>query len=214
MTARTRSDRREIAVRVVSAIASGVIGIAAVAALWMDTGSGVTDTPGEVPSVAYLSLELLLAGFVGLIGAVRGSRPLIGAAGGLTLPLGLAGSLLAIPAVVLIGACGVVPTRRPPDRREFIAGLAVVVLGLSTWIVPALLASPGCWIAVDTPSGTVYEVVRSVPPQLLPGQSVAGCAEKMPPSLGFPIAVVFASAALAVAVAIARPHQQRPRMHA
>jgi hypothetical protein len=193
----------ELVVRVVSAIASVAIGLAAILALVTNPGNGVTDSPGEVPSVAYLTLELLCAAFAGLIGASRNSRPLIGAAGGLTLPFGLAGSLMVVPAVILLVACGIAPTSRRTERREIVTGLLVVLLGLSIFIVPALLASPGCWVSTNTPSGALVEVVRGVPNDLGPGQTVIGCAEKMPPTFGFPIAIGFALAALGVAAGLA-----------
>jgi hypothetical protein len=194
----------DLFVRVVSAIASVGVGLAGVSVLLMGPNEGVTDYGTDAPMAASLALELLCAGFVGLIGAVRGSRPLIGAAGGLTLILGF--SLLVVPAVLLIAACGIAPARRAPKRHEFVAGLLSVVFGLSIFLVPAVLASPGCWVAVNTSRGVEVQVVRGPSEDLPSGPEVAGCAEKIPPVNSFQIGLVFAVAALAsVTVSAGRP---------
>jgi hypothetical protein len=170
----------------------------------MGSNEGVDDYGTDAPMAASLALELLCAGFVGLIGAVRGSRPLIGAAGGLTLVLGF--SLLVLPAALLIAACGIAPARRAPKRHELVAGLLGVVFGLSIFLVPALMASPGCWVAVETSRGVQIQVVRGPSADLPTGPGVVGCAEKMPPVNSFQISLVLAVAALAaVTVSAGRP---------
>ena len=181
-------------VRVVSAIASVGVGLAGISVLLMGPNEGVDDYGTDAPMAASLALELLCAGFVGLIGA----------AGGLTLIFGF--SLLVVPAVLLIAACGIAPAPRAPKRHEFVAGLLSVVFGLSIFLVPAVLASPGCWVVVETSRGVQIQVVRGPSADLPTGPGVVGCAEKMPPVNSFQIGLVLAVAALAsVTISAARP---------
>lgn len=201
MTVAEHHPTREIAVRAVSAVASLGVGVIGVVAFASPPDQGVVaGPPAPVPEMTFATLELLLAAAIGLIGAIRASRPLIGAAGGLVLPWGLMGTLLVVPAVLLLGACGLVPSGKSPTRGELVAGLLIVSLGYATLIVPALTRSARCWVALEGPAGVEYRSVDQLPDQLDAGQAGAGCDGGVPSTGAFPVALLLAGSAVVVAI--------------
>lgn len=200
-------DWWDVVARVIGLLGCVAIAAAAIAVLQTDPSwEAAWPTGYGVPSKAYLALELGGAAMIGLTGVIRGSRPLLGAAGGLILSISLM-SLLVVPAASLIAACGVLPSRRKPRGRELAAGVLVVLLGSSSFLAPALLSSPRCWVEIDDAAGA--RVVFTVGmPVGLPGQRSATCAERVPDPIAFPIAVTFVAAALAASVAITRSERR------
>jgi hypothetical protein len=192
---------REFAVRLVSAFASFVVGAVAIAAVAHPAEEGAfAGPPPPVPEIAFTTVALSLAAVIGLIGAVRDSRPLIGAAGGLILPWGLMGSLLVVPAALLLGACGLVPRNHSPRQNEILAGLLIVTLGYATFIVPALTRTARCWVAIDGPAGVEYRSADGLPDELTAGQVGAGCDGGVPSTAAFPVSLLLAGSAVAIAV--------------
>ena len=183
--------------------ASLLIVFATVAVLLADTSMDAGSQPYGVPPRYYLALALIASAVVGLMGVYRGSRPLMGAAGGLILPIGLM-SLMAVPAVLLIAACGVVPAPRRPSGRELAAGVFVVVLGLAPFFVPALLSSTRCWIEIEDAAGIRYELTQGFPQDPVPGQRSVTCAERVPDVAAFPISLGLVAAALGLAISSSR----------
>lgn len=200
---RRARERWDAIARGLSLFASLLIVFAAVAVLLTDTSMDTGSHPYGVPSRYYLALALIAAAVVGLIGVYRGSRPLIGAAGGLILPFGLM-SLMGIPAVLLIAACGVVPAPRKPSGRELAAGVLIVVLGLGPFFVPALLSSSRCWIEIEGPAGIRYELTEGFPLDPVPGQRSVTCAERVPDVAAFPISLGLVAAAVGLAIGSSR----------
>jgi hypothetical protein len=196
-------ERWDAIARALGLFASLLILFAAVAVLLTDPSVEAGSQPYGVPSRYYLALALIAAAAVGLIGVYRGSRPLIGAAGGLILPVGLM-SLLGVPAVLLIAACGVVPAPRRPSGRELVAGVLIVLLGLAPFFVPALLSSSRCWIEIEDAAGIRYELTQGFPQDPVPGQRSVTCAERVPDVAAFPISTGLVAAALGLAIRSSR----------
>jgi hypothetical protein len=198
---RSRLDRWEAIARALGMVASLLIGAAAVTVLQADPSLDAAAVPPGygVPSMYFLALELSGAAAIGGIGVLRGSRPLLGAAGGLILPIGLM-SLLVVPAVLLIGACGVIPAHRRAAGRELAAGLLIVLLGLAPFFVPAILSLGRCWVEIQDAAGVRYELTEGMVGGL-PGQRSATCAERVPDPASFPIAIAIESTALVLALA-------------
>jgi hypothetical protein len=190
----------DVVARVIGLLCCVAITAAAVAVLQTDASMEAWPPGYGVPAKAYLAVELGGAAAVGLIGVIRGSRPLLGAAGGLILPIGLM-SLLVAPAALLIAVCGVLPSRRRPSGRELAAGVLVVLLGLAPFFAPAVLSSPRCWVEIADAAGRRVVFTAGMPAGI-PGQTSATCAERVPDPIAFPIAVALVAAALAVSVAI------------
>jgi hypothetical protein len=198
---RSGRDYWEAIARALGVVASLLIGAAAITVLQADPSLDADAVPPGygVPSKYFLALELLGAAAIGGIGVLRGSRPLLGAAGGLILPIGLM-SLLVVPAVLLIGACGVIPARRRTSGHELAAGLLIVLLGLASFFVPAIMSSARCWVEIQDSAGVRYEFTEGMVGGV-PGQRSATCAERIPDPASFPIAVAIETGALALALA-------------
>jgi hypothetical protein len=203
---RAALHRWEIIARALGMIGSLATVAAVIAVLQSDSSLEAGGPPPiGVPSKYYLALELLAAATVGIIGVVRGSRPLIGAAGGLILPLGLM-SLMVLPAALLIAACGVIPARRKTRGRELASGVLIVLLCLTPFFVPAVMSSPRCWAEIQDARGIRYELTQGMT-EGLPGQISTTCAERVPEPMSFPIALTFVM--VAVGLALASSQRQR-----
>jgi hypothetical protein len=121
------------------------------------------------PTTVLRSLTLfglfLLPAVVAAIGAVRRSRPLLVAAGVLTLGqsfIAFSGVTIpfVVPAVLLI-ALGASGASAPAPRRAVIGAMVVIALGVGAWLVPFALTETSCWIARSGPDGSV--VYSSIP---------------------------------------------------
>lgn len=197
---RVRLERWDGKAGALGTVGAALIVVAAIAALLIDPSTDPGIPPGYgPPSKFYLALWLGGAAAIGFIGVARQSRPLIGAAGGLILPVGLM-SFLVVPAALLIGACGVLPTRRKPDRAEFAAGIVIVLLGLAPVVLPPLVSAPKCWVEIQDPSGSRTEFTDGLVTGVAPGQLSATCAERVPEPAAFPLAAGFVVVAIGLAL--------------
>lgn len=97
--------------------------------------------------VAVLPLFLLPVAVV-LVGLVRDSRPLVGAAGALCAFPAIMSGWPIVPFAGFLAVAGL--SLGPlPSRRELLRGIAVVVLGLAAWMVPYLGMDP--FVPIDAP---------------------------------------------------------------
>ena len=141
--------------------------------------------PSIVPRPIVLGLLLSLPAVLALVAAVRGSRPLFVAAGVLALFqsfIAFSGVTLGfvLPAVLLIvlGAnSGPGAPRQPGSRREQLAGVLVVSLGIAAWLAPFATAATVCWTARPGPDGSVVYTIIPNPDTLTVeiGELGSGC---------------------------------------
>ncbi len=129
---------------------------------------GALDGPAIVPRPIVLAFLLGLPAVLAVIAAIRGSRPIFVAAGVLCLFqsfIAFSGITLGfvLPGCVLIGL-GLSRSRTQPAdplrRREALAGLLVVALGIAAWLVPFATSETVCWTARVGPDGDpVYTLI-------------------------------------------------------
>ena len=141
--------------------------------------------------------------------AIRGSRAIFVAAGVLCLFQsfiafsGITFGFL-IPGFVLIGlGLSRAPNEdaAPVPRREAIAGLLVVALGIAAWLVPFATSETVCWIAKAGPDGDpVYRLIPDTGTISLQLDEIAGGCDGGAFTLqGLMVAGVLALGALAMA---------------
>jgi hypothetical protein len=172
---------------------------------------GNPNPPTLVPRPILLALLLSVPGFVAAIGAVRRSRPILLAAAVLCFLqsfLAFSGVTFAflVPALLLlaVGLRGGAPVR----ARAVVGACLVVVLGVSSLIIPLFVATEAaCWIVRVEPDGD--KVYRSVPYsntiELGPEDSSGGCSERITTTQGVILSLAVAVAAIGVAELASRP---------
>jgi len=97
--------------------------------------------PDAQASAATVLPLFLLPAVIAIIGLVRGSMPLVGAAGALSsFPTIMTGW----PVIAFAGFLAIAGLARGPSPSggELLRGLAVAILGMAIWIVPYIGVSP------------------------------------------------------------------------
>lgn len=91
---------------------------------------------------------LLLPAVIAIVGLVRASMPLVGAAGAMCfLPAIISGwPVVAFAGFLAIAGLASGPL---PSGRELVRGMAVVILGFAAWMVPYLGMDP--FVPIDAP---------------------------------------------------------------
>ncbi len=205
-------DPRRLGLGAAGIIAGYALFVGSISAGWIgDLGADGFRPPQAALRPLVLVGLFLLPAFVATIGAVRRSRPLLIAAGVLTLGQSfIAFSGITIPFVVpafLLIALGAVGGGMPAPRRAVIGALAVVALGIGAWVVPFALSETTCWIARSRPGGTV--VYSNVPVTdtftLGSGELAGGCDGGAMTAQGAALAVVLAVGAVGMAVLSSTP---------
>lgn len=147
------------------------------------------------------------------IGAIRGVRPLLIAAGAICLMqayIAFSGVTIGfvVPAILLLvlGAGETWSEGARPSRDALFAGVAVIVLTIGAWVSLFALTEEICWMASPAPDGTlVYEQVPATDVMTLgPGQTAGGCDGGALTVQGMSVSAVLAIGAIAFAAA-ARP---------
>jgi hypothetical protein len=131
------------------------------------TMSGDLSGPSIVPHPIVLGLLLSLPGLLALTAAIRGSRPLFVAAGVLALLqsfIAFSGVTLGfvLPALLLImlgASAGSAVPGSPVTRRERLAGVLVVILGIAAWVAPFATTETVCWTARPGSDGSVVYTI-------------------------------------------------------
>lgn len=80
---------------------------------------------------------LLLPAVIAIVGLVRNSMPLVGAAGALCMFPAILTGFAVIPFAGFLATAGLSRGSLPPGR-ELLRGIAVVILGFAAWMVPYL----------------------------------------------------------------------------
>ncbi len=175
-------DPRRLGLGAAAIIAGYALVVGAISAGWIGHLGADGFSP---PQAAFRPLLLvglfMLPAFVAAVGAVRRSRPLLIAAGVLTLLQsfiafsGITFPFL-VPAILLL-ALGVNGSGEAVPRRAVIGALAVVALGIAAWIVPFALTETSCWIARSGPGGAIVYTQTPVSDTstLGPGDLASGC---------------------------------------
>jgi hypothetical protein len=157
--------RRRLGYVLAAAIAALAVVVAALP-LIQEGGSGELDGPAIAPRPIVIGLLLAVPA---ALAAFRGSRPIFVAAGVLCLLQSIVGAFsgvtlgFLIPGILLISigldrASNDSP--RQPRRREWLAALFVVGLGIAAWVVPFALSEAVCWIARSGADGNpVYTII-------------------------------------------------------
>lgn len=160
--------RRRTGFVLAAMIAVLAIAVAAFPFIQGANGPGNLDGPAIVPRPIVLAFLLGLPAVLAVIAAIRGSRAIFVAAGVLCLFqsfIAFSGITLGfvIPGFVLIGlGLSRAPTEHvaPLRRREALAGLVVVALGIAAWLVPFATSETVCWTAKAGPEGDpVYTLI-------------------------------------------------------
>jgi hypothetical protein len=168
-----------------TSIAVLAVAIAALPLIQGAGGPGDLGGPAIVPRPLVIAVLLGVPAGVAAIAALRASRPLFIAAGMLCLlqsVVAFSGATLifVIPGILLLGL-GLgrtpMPSSRPTLRREWLAGVFVLGLGIAAWIVPFATSETVCWIARAGPDGSpVYTRIPDTGMLTLgPGDMGSGC---------------------------------------
>ena len=202
--------RRRLSYVLAAAIA--VLGVVVAAfPVIQEGGSGPPGGPSIVPRPIVIGLLLALPGALAAIAALRGSRPILVAAGGLCLLQSLVGAFsgvtlgFLIPGILLI-SIGVDRASNDGPRltrgREWLAAVIVVGLGIAAWVVPLALSETVCWIARMGPDGNpVYSIIPHTGSVTLGLDDIAsGCDGGTFTLQGLMLAGVLAIGAVAMAV--------------
>ena len=105
------------------------------------------DADDRVSMVAILPLFLLPA-VIAIVGLVRGSIPLVGAAGALCMFPAIMTGWPVIPFAGFLAIAGL--SRGPlPSGHELLRGITVLILGIAAWLVPNLGLDP--LVPIDAP---------------------------------------------------------------
>jgi hypothetical protein len=203
--------RRRLACILVAAIAALAVVVAALPSIQQGAGGrGGFDGPAIIPRPIVIGLLLALPAALAAIAAFRGSRPIFIAAGVLCLLQSLVGSFsgvtlgFLIPGILLISIGldrGLSDRPRRTRRREWLAALFVVGLGIAAWAVPFALSETVCWIARAGPDGTaVYSIIPNTDTFAVGlGDLASGCDGGTFTLQGLGLAGVLAIGALATA---------------
>lgn len=201
--------RRRLGYILAAAIAALAVVVAAFP-LIQEGGSRDIAGPAIVPRPIVIALLLALPAALAAIAALRGSRPIFVAAGVLCLLQSLVGAFSGVtlgflaPGILLISigldrASNDVPS--PTRRREWIAALLVVGLGIAAWVAPFALSETVCWIArAGTDGNPVYTIIPNAGSLTLGLDDLAsGCDGGAFTLQGLMLAGVLAIGALAIA---------------
>lgn len=158
---RPSSRRLAFVLAAMIAVLAGVI--AALPTIQGMNGPGDFSGPAIVPRPVVLAILLGLPAALAAIAALHASRPLLIAAGALCLLqsfVSFGGVTLGfvIPAVLLIALGlerGTGGPARGMRRREWVAGLLVMALGVAAWIAPFARTETVCWVARSGPDGSL-----------------------------------------------------------
>ncbi len=190
-------------------IAVLAVAIAAIPLLQGANGPGALDGPAIVPRPFVMAFLLGLPAVLAAIAAIRGSRAIFVAAGVLCLFqsfIAFSGVTFGflVPGFVLIGlGLSRAPNEdaAPVPRREAIAGLLVVALGIAAWLVPFATSETVCWIAKAGPEGDpVYRLIPDTGTISLQLDEIAGGCDGGAFTLqGLMVAGVLALGAMAMA---------------
>jgi len=205
-------DPRRSGLGAAGIIAGYAVVVGAISAGWIGDLGGDQSSPPQAALRPLLLVGLfLLPAVVAAIGAIRRSRPLLIAAGVLTLGqsfIAFTGVTIpfVVPAILLI-ALGADGRGTTATRRSMIGALAVVVLGIAAWIVPFALSETTCWIARSGPEGTIVYSQMPVTDTstLAPGDLAAGCDGGSFTLQGVGLAAVLGIGAAAMAVLASAP---------
>ncbi|MDO8483575.1 MAG: hypothetical protein Q7S35_01375 [Candidatus Limnocylindrales bacterium] len=147
------------------------------------------------------------------IGAIRGVRPLLIAAGALCLLqayIAFSGVTMGfvVPAIVLLwlGAAAPSSAEEPrPSRATLLAGVAIIGLTIAAWVSLFALTEERCWVASRASDGALsYAVVPVTNTMTLgPDQVAGGCDGGTLTVQGIGVSAVIAIAAVAIATAVA-----------
>jgi hypothetical protein len=204
-----KPQRRRLGFVLAATIAALAAFLAALPLIQNDYGSGELSGPEIVPRPIILALLLGLPAALAAVAAFRGSRPIFIAAGVLCLLqsfVAFSGVTLGfvIPAVLLIvlgveGASGASMAR--PPKRELLAGVLVIGLGIAAWIGPFTTSESVCWTARAGPDGKpVYTIIPNTGTLTSgPGELGSGCGGGTFTLQGLMLGGVLAVGALAVA---------------
>jgi len=170
---------------------------------------GNLDGPAIVPRPIVLAFLLGLPAVLAVIAASRGTRAIFVAAGVLCLLqsfIAFSGITLGflVPGLILIGlgrSRAPIEDAAPLRRRDAVAGLLVVALGIAAWLVPFATSETVCWTARAGPEGDlVYTLIPDTGTISLQLDQIAGGCDGGAFTLqGLMVAGVLAVGALAMA---------------
>jgi hypothetical protein len=196
-------------------IAVLAVAVAALPIIQDATMRGDLSGPSIVPRPIVLGLLLSLPAVLASIAAVRGSRPLFVAAGVLALFqsfIAFSGVTLGfvLPAVLLVmlGAnSGSAEQGKPGRRREQLAGVLVVGLGIAAWLAPFATTETVCWTARPGPDGSVvYTIIPNSDTLTVEIDELgSGCDSGSFTFEGLALSGTFAIGAVALATLATRP---------
>lgn len=137
-------------------------GVIAVVSAIQTGGADDFGPPPVVPRPIVIAIVLGLPAGIAAIAALRGSRAMLIAAGALCLlqsVVAFSGVTLGfvIPGIVLISLGLQRAPAEPPSltrRREWLAGVFVVCVGIAAWVVPFATSETVCWTARAGPDGS------------------------------------------------------------
>lgn len=152
---------------------------------------------------------------VAAIGAVRGVRPILIAAGVICLLQAyIAFSAVTVgfvvPAIALLwnGAAESRPAQVQPNRAALFAGVAVIVLTAAAWVSLFAMTEPRCWVGVPDAGGTMIAVEVSANSGTFDGQTSipsggSGCSSAELTVQGMGVSATLAIGAIALAATAA-----------
>jgi hypothetical protein len=117
--------------------------------------------PGDGARIALLFPLFLMPAAIAVVGAIRGSVPVVGAAGALCM---LPAIMTGWPVIAFAGFLAITGlTRGPlPSGSELLRGIAVATLGTAAWFVPYIGMDP--FGSIDGPRQVVaiFMVVATI----------------------------------------------------
>jgi hypothetical protein len=178
-----KPQRRRLGLVLAAAIAVLAAAVAALPSL--QAGAGELSGPAIVPRPIIIAMLLGLPAGVAAIAALRASRPMFIVAGVICLLQSLvafSGVTLGfvVPGILLV-ALGLerapAESPRPIRRREWLAAVLVVGLGIAAWIAPFATGETVCWTARAGPDGNpVYtRIPQSETLTVELGEIASGC---------------------------------------
>jgi hypothetical protein len=191
---------------VVAGIAAGLIGDL----VYDDAGP-----PPPVPRPLVLGALLMLPAAIAAIGAVRGCRPLLIAAGVLCLAQSfVAFSGVTIPFVVpavLLLALGIRASDVTTARRAVVGSVLVLALGFGAWIAPFASTETSCWTAQAGSDGTVTYTRVPATDNAITGPTfvASGCGGGQLTIAGVGLSMLFAAGAIVMAAVATTPLERR-----
>jgi hypothetical protein len=150
---------RRLGLSTAAIIAAYAVVVGAISAAASNLGPGVVSPPEAVPRPIVLALLLSIPAGIAAIGSMRGSRPVLIAAGILCLVQSfIAFSGVTIPFVIpalLLLVIGGNSAAGGASRRAAVGGALIVALGVAALIAPFVLTQTTCWVARRGADGSV-----------------------------------------------------------